>query len=277
MEPSTRETSSAAVLADQIRLLTGADGWHTADDSGVRSLRLSDGPVGVRGGGFERPRRGALLPNPALLASSWDRELLRRAGLLLGFEARDAGVDWVLAPMLNLPRTPLGGRSFESFSEDPVLTAEMGLAMIRGIQATGVAATAKHFIANESETERLGYDVRVSERTLRQRYLLPFEVAVTEGAVAAVMASYNSVNGELATESARLLREILREEWGFDGVVVSDWGAARSTESTILAGLDLAMPGPDGPWGERLADAVREGRVPEAAVRDAAERIVALA
>lgn len=277
MEPSTREPHHAAVLAEQIGLLTGADGWHTAALPRVRPMRLSDGPVGVRGGGFERPRRGALLPNPALLASSWDRELLRRAGLLLGFEARDAGVDWVLAPMLNLPRTPLGGRSFESLSEDPVLTAEMGLAMIRGIQATGVAATAKHFIANESETERLGYDVRVSERTLRQRYLLPFEVAVTEGAVAAVMASYNSVNGELATESTRLLREILREEWGFDGVVVSDWGAARSTEATILAGLDLAMPGPDGPWGERLAAAVSEGRVPERAVRDAAERIIALA
>lgn len=277
MEQRTQQTHHQSRLGEQITLLTGADDWHTAASAGVRAMRLSDGPVGVRGGSFDSVRRGALLPNPAALASTWDRALIREAGQLLGREARDAGVDWLLAPTLNLPRSPLGGRTFECYSEDPLLTAEVGLALILGIQSTGVAATAKHFVANESETERLSYSVRVSERALRERYLLPFEVAVTEGRVAAIMASYNALNGTLATENRWLLHDLLRTEWGFTGAVVSDWGAARTTADTILAGLDLVMPATESPWGDQLRAAVRSGEVPVAAIERAAGRIAEIA
>ncbi|MFJ6690293.1 glycoside hydrolase family 3 C-terminal domain-containing protein [Streptomyces sp. NPDC091294] len=188
---------------------------------------------------------------------------------------RRKGVDVLLAPTLNLHRSPLGGRHFECLSEDPVLTGRIGAALVRGVQAHGVAATAKHFVANDSETDRLTVDVRVGERALREVYLAPFEAAVAAG-VRLVMAGYNAVNGTTMTASA-LLTDPLKSEWGFDGVVVSDWGAVRGTIDTARAGLDLAMPGPEGPWGETLARAVADGEVPEAAVDDKARRLLRLA
>ncbi|MFJ4466185.1 glycoside hydrolase family 3 C-terminal domain-containing protein [Streptomyces sp. NPDC089424] len=258
-------------------LLSGATTWRTRAEPavGLREMVLSDGPAGVRGESWDERHTSVLLPSATALAATWDEALVERLGGLLAAEARRKGADVLLAPTLNLHRSPLGGRHFECFSEDPCLTARIGAALIRGVQAHGVAATAKHYVANDSETDRLTVDVRVGERALREVYLAPFEAAVAAG-VRLVMAGYNAVNGTTMTASG-LLTDPLKSEWGFDGVVVSDWGAVRGTVDTARAGLDLAMPGPDGPWGEALARAVAEGEVPESAVADKARRVLRLA
>lgn len=231
-------------LERKVRLLTGATTWRTAGEEsvGLRRMLLSDGPAGVRGDAWDERRTSAVLPCASALAATWDEGLAERLGGLLAAEAARKGADVVLAPTLNLHRSPLGGRHFECFSEDPELTGRTGAALIRGIQAHGVAATAKHYVANDSETDRLTVDVRLSERALREVYLAPFEAAVRAG-IRLVMAAYNSVNGTTMT-AGELLADPLKTEWGFDGVVVSDWGAARSTEATARAALDLVMPGP---------------------------------
>ncbi|CAL9653318.1 glycoside hydrolase family 3 C-terminal domain-containing protein [Streptomyces sp. enrichment culture] len=258
-------------------LLSGATTWRTRAEPavGLRELVMSDGPAGVRGEAWDERNTSVLLPSASALAATWDEALVERLGGLLAAEARRKGVDVLLAPTLNLHRSPLGGRHFECLSEDPVLTGRIGAALVRGVQAHGVAATAKHFVANDSETDRLTVDVRVGERALREVYLAPFEAAVAAG-VRLVMAGYNAVNGTTMTASA-LLTDPLKSEWGFDGVVVSDWGAVRGTIDTARAGLDLAMPGPEGAWGETLARAVADGEVPEAAVDDKARRLLRLA
>ncbi|MFE0795337.1 beta-glucosidase family protein [Streptomyces mutabilis] len=264
-------------LEQKVRLLTGATTWRTAGEDGIalREIVMSDGPAGVRGEAWDERRPSALLPSASALGALWDEALVEELGGLLAAEAVRKGVDVVLAPTLNLHRTPLGGRHFECFSEDPELTGRTGAALIRGVQAHGVAATAKHYVANDSETDRLTVDVRACERTLREVYLAPFEAAVEAG-VWLVMAGYNSVNGVTMT-SHPLLDEPLKGEWGFDGVVVSDWAAVRSTEGPARAALDLAMPGPPGPWGAALVRAVKEGRVPEKAVDDKVRRLLRLA
>ena len=185
-------------------------------------------------------------------------------------------MDALLAPTVNLHRTPYGGRHFECYSEDPVLTAVIGAAYVRGVQSGGVAATVKHFVANDSETERFSYDARVDDRTLRELYLAPFEVIVRDAGVWAVMAAYNSVNGFTMTESP-LQRAVLKDEWGFDGVVVSDWYVARSLDAAGAGLLDLVMPGPTVPWGDTLVDAVNAGAVTESAVDDKVLRVLRLA
>ncbi len=264
-------------LRQKIRLLTGATTWRTHAEPviGLAPMTTSDGPAGIRGEAWDERDTSLLLPSASALAATWDEPLVERLGALLAAEAGRKGVDMVLAPTLNLHRTPLGGRHFECFSEDPQLTARTGAALIRGIQKHGVAATAKHYVANDSETDRLTVDVRIGERALREVYLAPFEAAVQAG-VWAVMAGYNGVNGATMTESP-LLAEPLKGEWGFDGVVVSDWGAVRTTAPSARAALDLAMPGPDGPWAEALFDAVQEGSVPVEAVDDKVRRLLRLA
>ncbi|MFC6090803.1 glycoside hydrolase family 3 C-terminal domain-containing protein [Saccharothrix lopnurensis] len=263
-------------LGRKVRLLTGATTWRTAEepDIGLRAVVMSDGPVGVRGQGWDERSTSLALPSPTALAATWDAGLVERLGLLLAAEARRKGVDVLLAPTLNLHRSPFGGRHFECFSEDPLLTARTGAAHVTGVQRGGVAATAKHYVANDSETERLTLDARVDERTLREVYLLPFEHAVEAG-VWVVMSAYNGVNGTTMSENP-LLDEPLKGEWGFDGVVVSDWGAVRSTAASANAGQDLAMPGPDGPWRD-LVDAVERGEVPESAVDAKVRRLLRLA
>ncbi|WP_248963373.1 glycoside hydrolase family 3 C-terminal domain-containing protein [Sphaerisporangium perillae] len=264
-------------LEQKVRLLTGATAWrtHAEPDIGLRSIVTSDGPIGVRGQGWDERSTSLTLPSPTALAASWDERLVERLGALLAAEARRKGVDVLLAPTINLHRSPLGGRHFECYSEDPLLTARIGVACVRGVQSGGVAATAKHYVANDSETERLTLDARVGERTLRELYLVPFEAAVEAG-VWVVMAAYNGVNGATMTENP-LLAEPLKGEWGFDGLVVSDWGAVRSTVAAGRAAQDLAMPGPDGPWGEALVAAVRAGEVPEEAVDEKVRRLLRLA
>ncbi|HEY6888925.1 MAG TPA: glycoside hydrolase family 3 N-terminal domain-containing protein, partial [Solirubrobacter sp.] len=271
------ELLSALSLEQKVRLLTGADFWslHAEPAIGLRAIVTSDGPAGVRGRLWDEREPSANVPSPTALAATWDAERVERVARLLAYEARRKGVDVLLAPTVNLHRSPLGGRVFECFSEDPYLTGVLGAAFVRGVQAEGVAATVKHFVANDSETERFTLDARVGARALRELYLLPFELIMAAGPWA-VMAAYNGVNGVTMTESP-LLRSILKDEWGFDGVVVSDWMATRGTVGAGNAGLDLAMPGPDGVWGDALVTAVRAGSVSEAAVDDKVARILRLA
>ena len=250
-------------LEEKVRLLTGRDSWslHAAPQIGLRPIVMSDGPVGVRGSTWDERSPSVNFPSPTAVAASWDPALVRRVGEGLGDEARRKGVDVVLAPTINLQRTPYGGRHFEAFSEDPVLTAEIATAYVRGVQSRGVGATVKHYVANDSETDRFTVDVRVGERALRELYLLAFEQPVVDGSSWLVMSAYNSINGATASENP-LLTTPLNDEWGFDGTVVSDWTAVRSVESAKHP-QDLAMPGPGGAWGPALVDAVRSGEVPE--------------
>jgi beta-glucosidase len=268
-------------VEQKIRLLTGADFWalYPEPDAGLRRVVLSDGPAGVRGETWDERDTSANVPSPTALAATWDCDRAEAIGALLAHEARRKGVDVLLAPTVNLHRSPYGGRHFECFSEDPLLTARIGVAYVRGLQRAGVAGCVKHFVANDSETERMTVDVRVDDRTLRELYLAPFEAIVRDAGVWAVMASYNEVNGTTMTESP-LLREILYDDWGFDGLVVSDWTATRSTVAAANAALDLAMPGPAsqfGPWGDALTVAVADGLVDEALIDDKVVRILRLA
>jgi beta-glucosidase len=261
----------------KVRLLTGADNWRTHAEPaiGLRPLTLSDGPAGVRGDAWDERDTSLVLPSPTALAAAWDDELVTRLGELLAAEARRKGVDVLLAPTLNLHRSPLGGRHFECFSEDPLLTGRTAAALIKGVQAGGVAATAKHFVANDAESDRLRVDVRVDERTLREVYLAPFEAAVEAGAWA-LMSAYNQVNG-VTMSAGPLLDRPLKSEWGFDGLVISDWGAVRSLLDTARAGQDLAMPGPDSPWSGGLLGAVAAGLVPLETIDEKVRRLLRLA
>ena len=264
-------------LEQKVRLMTGADIWalHPIPEIGLRRLVTSDGPAGVRGETWDERSSSANVPSPTALAASWDPVRVERMSRLLASEARRKGVDVLLAPTVNLHRTPYGGRHFECFSEDPELTAMIGTAYVRGLQAEGVAATVKHFVANDSETDRFFVDALVDERVLRELYLAPFERIVGAGAWA-VMAAYNKVNGTTMTENL-LQRDVLKREWGFDGVIMSDWYATRSVAAAGEELLDLAMPGPLSPWTEGLLDAVRSGELSESMIDGHVLRLLRLA
>ena len=266
-------------LEQKVRLLTGADSWllHGESAVGLRPMVLSDGPAGVRGTRFDSNNPSSSLPCPIALGATWDEQLIHDVALALGQEARSKGVDVILGPTVNIVRTPLSGRGFECYSEDPVLTSRIAVAFVRGVQEAGVGATAKHYVANDSETDRRTYDARITETVLRELYLPPFEACVLEADVAMVMAAYNSVNGATMTANQTLLRQLLKAEWEFPGVVVSDWSATRTTVPSALAGLDLIMPGPKGPWGVLLVAAVKAGSVPESEIDDKVSRIFQVA
>ena len=266
-------------LEQKVRLLTGADAWvlHGESAVGLRPMVLSDGPAGVRGTRFDSGNPSSSLPCPVGLAATWDVGLIEELATALGREARSKGVDVILGPTVNIVRTPLSGRGFECFSEDPLLSSRMAVAYVRGVQKTGVGATAKHFVANDSETERRTYDARIAESVLRELYLAPFEACVNEAGVFMVMAAYNSVNGATMTANRPLLTDLLKGEWGFTGVVVSDWSATTTTVPSAVAGLDLVMPGPHGPWGDRLLAAVRQGAVAESVIDEKISRLLTLA
>jgi beta-glucosidase len=267
---------TSLTLEEKVQLLTGRDFWNTCpvEKIGLRRILVSDGPSGVRGEVWDERDPSLNLPSSTALAAAWDVDIARRYGAAAAGERRK-GVDVVLGPTINLHRSPLGGRHFECFSEDPVLTAELAAAYVTGVQDNGIGATPKHYVANDFETDRFTVDVRVDDRTLRELYLLAFEKAITESHAWLVMSAYNSINGATATES-RLLETPLNSEWGFDGVVVSDWTAVRSLDSA-KASQDLVMPGPDGPWGDALVQAVRTGEIDEAAVDRKVLRILRLA
>ncbi|GAA3224308.1 glycoside hydrolase family 3 C-terminal domain-containing protein [Actinocorallia longicatena] len=244
---------------------------------GLRSIVMSDGPIGVRGGAWSAADPSIALPSPTALAATWDIGLARRAGALLAQEARRKGVHVLLAPTVNLHRSPLGGRHFECFSEDPLLTGELAAGYVNGVQAGGVAVTVKHFVANDFETERMTANVVVAERALRELYLRPFEIVVEKARPFGIMTAYNGVNGTTMSEHGELVDGVLRGEWGFDGVTVSDWFGARDTVRAALGGLDVAMPGPRTVYGPALVRAVEDGRLPEAVVDEHVGRVLELA
>jgi beta-glucosidase len=280
-EAELRRRVGLLSLEQKVQLLTGADFWalYAQPEVGLRRLVLSDGPAGVRGESWDERDSSANVPCATALAATWDTGRIEAIGGLLAREARRKGVDVLLAPTVNLHRTPYAGRCFECFSEDPLLTARMGGAYVRGLQRSGVGAAVKHFVGNDSETQRMTVDVRIDDRTLRELYLAPFEAIVCDEGAWAVMAAYNGVNGSSMTQSP-LLRDILHDGWGYDGLVMSDWTAARATEADAQAALDLAMPGPAslyGPWGNALLEAVRKGAVNEALIDDKVVRILRLA
>ncbi|MFF2776494.1 beta-glucosidase [Streptomyces sp. NPDC058052] len=283
-EDAVREAAVEAALAQldldtKTRLLGGQDMWSlpALPEIGLASLVMSDGPVGVRGVRWTADDPSVALPSPTALAAAWDPALARRAGRLLAQEARRKGVHVLLAPTVNLHRTPLGGRHFEAYSEDPYLTGAIGTGYVQGVQDGGVGTTVKHFVANDAETDRFTVDNTIAPRPLRELYLAPFEAIVTDARPWGVMTAYNQVNGVTMTEHRHLVEDVLRGEWGFDGVNVSDWMAARSTTGDITGGLDVAMPGPVTVYGEHLATAVRAGEVEESAVDAAVRNVLRLA
>ncbi|MEV2214772.1 glycoside hydrolase family 3 C-terminal domain-containing protein [Streptomyces sp. NPDC050997] len=281
--PDIEEAVEAALgkldLDAKTRLLAGQDMWSlpAVPEIGLESLVMSDGPIGVRGVRWTAGDPSVALPSPTALAATWDPALAHRAGTLLAQEARRKGVHMLLAPTVNLHRSPLGGRHFETYSEDPFLTGEIGTGYVRGVQSGGVGTTVKHFVANDAETDRFTVNNLVGERALRELYLAPFEAIVENAHPWGVMTAYNTVNGTSMTEHHHLVNEVLRGEWGFDGVNVSDWTAARATVGGIEGGLDLAMPGPHTVYGEALAQAVRDGRVEEPTVDKAVRNVLRLA
>ncbi|MEV5965524.1 glycoside hydrolase family 3 C-terminal domain-containing protein [Kribbella sp. NPDC051952] len=277
MHPDFADLVAKLSLEDKVRLLTGQDFWstHPLPAIGLRSMVLSDGPSGVRGPVWDERDPSLNLPSATALSSSWDLDIAHRYGVVSALEARRKNVDVVLGPTINLHRSPRGGRHFEAFSEDPVLTADLAAAYVAGVQELGVGATPKHYVANDFETERFTANVVVGERALRELYLLAFEKAVTESKAWLVMSAYNSINGATASEND-LLETPLNTDWGFDGVVVSDWTAVRSVESAKHS-QDLAMPGPIGAWGDALVEAVRSGEVKEDAIDRKVLRLLALA
>ena len=266
-------------LSRKVTLLTGAAMFSLADEPtiGLHGMVFSDGPTGVRGAEFVGGRQVALLPNATVLAQTWDETAAQRVGELLAGEALAQGVHVVLGPTVNLHRSALGGRLFEAYAEDPLLSGRLAAAYLRGIQRFGVGGCVKHYVANESETDRHTVDSRVSQAALREIYLLPFEICVADAHPWTIMAAYNDVNGVAATEHNELNLGVLKGEWGWDGVLMSDWGATKTAAPAANGGLDLVMPGPRGPWGPALVAAVEAGEVTEATIDDHLSRLLRLA
>src|SRR3954452_9547631 len=272
-------------LEEKASLCLGSDFWHTAavPRAGVPSIALSDGPHGLR----KQPEEGdhvgisgslpaTCFPTACALGSSFDPELVRRVGAAVGEEARAQGVDVVLGPGINIKRSPLCGRNFEYFSEDPYVAGVLGAALVEGLQSQGVGASVKHYAANNQETDRLRVSADVDERTLREIYLPGFERVVTQTRPWTVMCAYNKLNGTYASEDTWLLTELLRGEWGFDGLVVSDWGAVHDRVAAVAAGLDLEMPPNLGVSDTAIVDAVRAGELDEQLLDLAVSRVLQL-
>jgi beta-glucosidase len=279
--PTERYSSlvDALDLPAKVALLTGASMFTlpALEAIGLGELRLSDGPTGVRGLTFTGGPTAALLPNATLLAAAWSEEVAYEVGHLLAEEALAQRIHVVLGPTVNLHRSVLGGRLFEAYSEDPYLSGRLAAAYIRGLQDQGVGGCLKHLVANESETDRHTVDSVVDEATLREVYLLPFEIAVADADPWTIMAAYNGVNGVAATEHDAVINRIVKGEWAYRGLVMSDWWATRTTAASANGGLDLVMPGPHGPWGPALVDAVAAGEVAESVVDEHLLRLLRLA
>ncbi len=256
-------------LDEKASLTAGVDLWSTASVPrlGIPSVLLTDGPNGARGtrSGPAGPT-AACVPCGSALGATWDPDLVERVGALVGREARIMGARVLLAPTVNIHRSPVAGRNFECYSEDPLLAGRVAAGYVRGAQSQGVATTVKHFVGNDAEFERYTISSEIDERTLREIYLRPFELAVREGGSLGIMTSYNRVNGRWCTEQPGLVAGILRHEWGFDGFVVTDWFGVTGTVASAEAGVDLEMPGPARAFGPALAAAVRAGEVAEVLV-----------
>ena len=272
-------------LEEKAGLCSGLDFWHTKgiERLGIPSIMLTDGPHGLRKQQASADHLGLFdsvpatcFPSAAGLASSWDRELIRKVGVALGEECQAEDVAMLLGPGANIKRSPLCGRNFEYFSEDPYLSSRLAASHIEGVQSQGVGTSLKHFAANNQEHRRMTGDSVLDERTLREIYLASFEQAVKEAQPWTVMCSYNKVNGTYASENEYLLTDILKDEWGHEGIVVSDWGAVNEREAGLAAGLELEMPSSGGAGDRKIVEAVRSGKLPEEKLDRAVERLLGL-
>jgi beta-glucosidase len=274
---------SDLTLEEKASLCLGSDFWHTqsVERLGIPSVMVTDGPHGLR----KQPENGdhvgiggslpaTCFPTASALGSSWDPDLVRRVGEAVGREAREQDVAVVLGPGINIKRSPLCGRNFEYFSEDPAVSGALGAALVEGLQSQGVGASVKHFAANNQETDRMRVSADVDERTLREVYLPAFERVVTQAKPWTVMCAYNRVNGIHASEHRWLLTEVLRDEWGFDGLVVSDWGAVHDRVAALAAGLDLEMPPNLGLSDVAIVEAVKSGALAESVLDTAVARVL---
>ena len=266
-------------LEEQVLLLSGRDAWSVPGNErlGFGALKVTDGPNGARGGGsLIGGVTAAAFPIGIALGATWNTDLVAEIGAALAEEARSKGAGVLLAPTVNIQRSVANGRNFECYSEDPILTARLSSAYITGLQQQGVGATIKHFAGNESEIQRTTASSQIDERALREIYLVPFESAVKTGGTWAIMSAYNKLNGTYAAENRWLLTQVLREDWGYDGIVMSDWFGSRTTAPTVNAGLDLEMPGPTRDRGDKLVAAVQNGEVAPETVRMSALRMLRL-
>jgi beta-glucosidase len=265
-------------LDEKVSLLSGFNSWYTnkIEKKNIPSIKMSDGPNGVRGDS-NSGKSSACFPCAISIGSTWDLSLIKDIGVALGEEAQAKDVDVLLGPTINIHRHPLGGRHFESFSEDPFLTGKIATNYVQGVQSKNVAACLKHFVGNDTEYERHSISSNIDAQTLREIYLLPFEMGIKEGNAKVVMSAYNKLNNIFCSSHQDLLIKILKEEWGFDGYVVSDWGAALETIENANGGLDLEMPGPSNVWGKALIDAVEASEVSEKLIDDKVKRILTVA
>jgi len=265
-------TLEQLTLEEKIRLVSGASLWrtHAIPEKGIPVLKVSDGPNGVRGDGGQA---SVSYPVGIALGASWNPDLIERVGAAIAQDAKDKDVQVVLGPTINLQRTPIGGRNFECYSEDPLLSGELARAFTKGVQSERVGACLKHFVCNDTEFERQTVSSTVDAQTLREVYLKPFEIALREKPWT-IMAAYNRINGIYACSHKNLLVDILKTEWGFEGLVMSDWWAAKETVPNALGGLDLEMPGPTTVWGDALLEAVQKGVVAEDVIDDKVRRLL---
>ena len=269
----------AMTLEEQVSLLSGADFWSlpAIERLGIGKLRVSDGPNGARGGGgLLGGVKATAFPVGISLGASWNVDLLYEVGAALAEDTKSKNAHMLLAPTVNIQRSVTNGRNFECYSEDPMLTAELAVGYIKGLQENGISATIKHFAGNESEVERTTMSSVIDERSLREVYLIPFEWAVKKAGTKGVMTAYNKVNGTYASEHNWLITDVLRGEWGFEGLVMSDWFGSHSTAPTVNAGLDLEMPGPTRDRGEKLIVAVEEGEVSRDTIRARVRAILSI-
>lgn len=266
---------SQMTLEEKVSMLAGADQWHTVPVKrlGIPVIKTTDGPMGARGADEPGAPTSACFPGGSALGATWNPELVERVGQALAEETKSKGAHILLAPTVNIHRSPIAGRNFECFSEDPYLTSRMAVAYINGLQSQGVGACIKHFVCNDSEFERQSISSEVAERPLREIYLRPFQVAIREARPWAVMSSYNRVNGTFASENDYTLLDILKGEWGFDGIVMSDWYGTY-TANVPMSGLDLEMPGPARWMGEHALRAVESGRVSEEHINAKVRRLL---
>ena len=270
IEERIEDLLSRMTLDEKIAQLSGKTYMETRENSrlGIPALKMADGPHGIRRG------KATCFPTGVSLASTWNPELINEVGVALAEEARAKGVNLLLGPCINIHRTPCGGRNFESFSEDPYLVSQITSAYVKGVQSQHIGTAVKHFVCNNQEWDRFNISVEIDERTLREIYLPGFKAAVKEGGAYAVMAAYNKVNGDYCSANRHLLKDILKDEWGFKGPVVSDWGATHSVVKSANAGLDLEMPGPGEFFDESLKQALKDGQVREEVIDDKVRRIL---
>lgn len=277
------EIISNLSLEDKASLCSGKGSWNTKaiKEAGIPEILMTDGPHGIRKvredidePGIKDSYEATCYPTASGLAASWNTELLNEVGFALGQEAKEMGVSILLGPGANIKRSPLGGRNFEYFSEDPYLSGKLAAAYIKGVQSQGVGTSLKHFVANNQEFRRMSVSAEITERALREIYLKSFEIAVKEASPWSLMCAYNRVNGTYCSEHPRLLTEILREEWGFDGIVISDWGAVNDRVDGLKAGLELEMPGSHGIRDKEIVIAVKNNQLSEEVLNEAVRRLL---